>query len=97
MKRLLFLSVFSIHTIREKLHRGDYDRITDPAQFAETLGNDLRAISKDKHLNVGFTPGGMPPAAQQRHPGKSEGARVTITVDGTGKITDVQLQPVTIQ
>jgi retinol-binding protein 3 len=53
--------------IREKLRRGAYDRITDAAALAETLANDLRAISKDKHLNVAFSPGGPPSVAQQEN------------------------------
>ena len=40
---------------------GDYDKITDGDIFADTLTNDLRAISHDRHLHVNFNPFILPP------------------------------------
>lgn len=39
-----------------KLKRGDYKKITSPGEFADQLGKDLREISKDLHLRVGYDP-----------------------------------------
>lgn len=83
--------------IREKLRRGDYDRIIDPTQFAEMLGNDLRAISKDKHLNVGFAPGGTPAVAQQEQEARRANfgfAKVEVLDGNTGYIDVRQFYPV---
>ncbi|HTW47785.1 MAG TPA: S41 family peptidase [Acidobacteriaceae bacterium] len=40
---------------------GDYNSITDGNIFAEKLTSDLRAISHDGHLRVGFSPFKLPP------------------------------------
>lgn len=40
---------------------GEYDKITDGDVFAEKLTSDLRDVSHDKHLRVGFNPFKMPP------------------------------------
>ena len=47
--------------INTHLKAGDYDKITDGDVFADTLTNDLRAISHDRHLRVNFNPFIMPP------------------------------------
>jgi len=36
--------------ITEKLNKGDYLELTSPQEFASQLGEDLREISKDKHI-----------------------------------------------
>jgi retinol-binding protein 3 len=41
--------------------KGDYNAITDGDTFADRLTQDLRAISHDKHLGVGFNPFKTPP------------------------------------
>ncbi len=38
--------------IRHRVAQKEYDNITDAAQFAIKLTNDLQAVSKDKHLRV---------------------------------------------
>lgn len=43
----------------EKAARSDYDTITDAAEFAQILTEDLQQVSRDKHLRVRF--GRMPP------------------------------------
>lgn len=42
--------------ITENLQNGDYDTITSAGGFAERLQRDLRRISKDLHLSVGYDP-----------------------------------------
>jgi hypothetical protein len=42
--------------LQEKQEAGQYDQITDPTRFAETLTADLRAIAGDKHLRVIYDP-----------------------------------------
>lgn len=42
--------------IQTKLRIGDYKSIKDPQKFANTLTNDLQAISNDKHIRVMFAP-----------------------------------------
>ena len=44
-----------------KLKAGAYDQITNPAQFAEAVTRDLRAVNGDLHLGLRFSP--APPAA----------------------------------
>jgi len=39
-----------------KLKKGDYNKITSPGEFADQLGKDLREISKDLHIRVGYDP-----------------------------------------
>jgi len=41
--------------IARGLAAGDYDKITDPAAFAERLTTDLRTITHDKHVGVAVT------------------------------------------
>jgi len=50
--------------IRAREKAGDYDGLSDAAQFVETLTKDLQAASGDKHLIVGFS--GQPVASGQR-------------------------------
>jgi len=42
--------------LSEKLKKGDYKKITSPNEFAGQLGKDLREISKDLHIRVGYDP-----------------------------------------
>jgi hypothetical protein len=39
-----------------KLKKGDYKKLTSPGEFADQLGKDLREISKDLHIRVGYDP-----------------------------------------
>ncbi|MBL8762036.1 MAG: S41 family peptidase [Phycisphaerae bacterium] len=43
-------------SIETKLAAGDYDTVADEFSMARRLTDDLRAISKDKHLGVMFAP-----------------------------------------
>jgi hypothetical protein len=38
--------------VRAHVQAGRYDRLDDPTVFAQTLTDDLRAVSKDKHLGI---------------------------------------------
>ena len=49
----------------------EYDTITDPKAFAETLTRHLQEVSKDKHLRIIYNPEGLPqrggpPTAEDR-------------------------------
>lgn len=46
--------------VQSRLKSGAYDSITDGADFAARLTEDLRAVSKDKHLGVNFSPRVVP-------------------------------------
>ncbi|HWN18390.1 MAG TPA: S41 family peptidase [Gemmatimonadales bacterium] len=53
--------------LRERMKRGDYDRITSARAFADTLTRDLQAASRDKHLEVSYQSRGVldePPDAE---------------------------------
>ena len=53
-----------IQAVQEHQKRGDYDAITDGNEFANALTHDLRAVSYDKHLFVGYNP-----FTTEKHPG----------------------------
>ena len=62
--------------IRAHLWGGDYDGLSSPTDFANTLQTDARAVSHDLHLRVGFGGRQMqmrqgPPAPEQRSGGIS--------------------------
>ncbi len=42
--------------LRKNLANGDYDNITDPAEFAERLYNDAQAINHDGHFRIAAMP-----------------------------------------
>src|SRR5918993_1459245 len=51
--------------IRERIDKKGYDQITSSRAFAAKLIEDLRAVSRDKHLTVYFSPEVIPvPAAK---------------------------------
>ena len=49
-----------IQAVRDHQAHGDYNSITDGNQLADALTHDLRAVSNDKHLFVGYNPFTMP-------------------------------------
>jgi hypothetical protein len=49
-----------IQAMRDHQAHGDYNSITDGNAFAEALSSDLRAVSHDKHLFVGYDPFTVP-------------------------------------
>jgi len=42
--------------IRARARRGEYDRITSARAFADSLTTHLRAVSRDRHVRVQFSP-----------------------------------------
>lgn len=54
--------------VRAHLQHGDYDSLTDGDAFADRLTTDFRAVSQDKHLNVGFSPAKLPDAPPGPNP-----------------------------
>ena len=51
-----------ITALREHAARGDYDRLTDCAAFADRVSEDLQTVSHDRHLRVTYRqPNGPPP------------------------------------
>ncbi len=46
--------------VQTRLKSGAYDAITGADDFAATLTDDLRAVSRDKHLGVNFSPQVLP-------------------------------------
>jgi hypothetical protein len=67
--------------VRAQDKRGAYDAVTNGYDFADTLTADLRAVSHDKHLWVGFNPeripvqtGGPSPDDQARYQKNMESA-----------------------
>jgi retinol-binding protein 3 len=69
--------------VRERMKRGDYDRITSAQAFADTLTQDLQAVSRDKHLEVAYQSRGVldeppdaEPSAEERRERASFGRRI---------------------
>ena len=55
-----------VRAIRERSKRGAYDRIVSAHAFADTLTQDLQAVSHDRHLEVAYISRGVvddPPSA----------------------------------
>ena len=73
--------------VRARLERKEYDQITSPMAFAETLTAHLREVSHDKHLRVGYSAqplppenaGGGPPTPEER-----ERARAQLSLNNFG-------------
>src|SRR5215208_338946 len=42
-------------SVRERLERGEYDKLTSAKQFAEKLTADAQEVSRDKHLRVRYS------------------------------------------
>ena len=51
-------------SIRERLKKGEYDKITDASEFAKTLKANLREVSQDTHIEVVFSPRPLPPMSE---------------------------------
>jgi hypothetical protein len=68
-----------IQAIRDHQKHGDYNSIVDGNEFAEALQRDLRAVSEDKHLFVGYDPyilpAGSGPSDEPRPPSPADEAR----------------------
>ena len=68
-----------IQAVREHQGHGDYNSITDGNEFADALSRDLRSVSHDQHLFVGYNPFLMPEppgsASGPHEPNPAEEAR----------------------
>lgn len=77
--------------LRQRLVRGDYDRITNAPAFAETLTTHIREVVSDQHLGVRFlVPRRRVPAAAAT---TAPPARAQPTREATGGITKVEIMP----
>jgi retinol-binding protein 3 len=50
-----------IQAVHDHQKHGDYSSIVDGNEFADALTRDLRAVSQDRHLSVGYDPFVLPP------------------------------------
>ena len=81
--------------LRARLKRGEYDDFTNAITFASRLTEDVRAVSKDKHLSVSFvaapptsTPGPVEPTSCGFTPVmESNGKVAVIKFDGFVNLT----------
>ena len=68
-----------IQAIQDHKKHGDYDSMVDGNEFADALTRDLRAVSHDRHLFVGYDPFTLPDqsraSAGPRQPNPAEQAR----------------------
>lgn len=48
-------------SVRERMRKGDFDKITNSRELAEILKSNLREISKDNHIDVVFSEKPLPP------------------------------------
>ena len=59
-------------SIRERVNKKEYDRITSSKEFATKLTSDLQAVSNDKHLRVRYSSQPIPERGPQREPTAEE-------------------------
>jgi hypothetical protein len=68
-----------IQAIRDHQKHGNYNSIVDGNEFADALSRDLRDVSQDKHLFVGYDPYILPtqsaPSDEPRQPSAADEAR----------------------
>jgi hypothetical protein len=74
------LAAKMIQAIRDHQKRGNYNSIVDGNEFADALSRDLRDVSQDKHLFVGYDPYILPttqsaPSDEPRQPSPADEAR----------------------
>jgi hypothetical protein len=70
--------------VRERLDKGEYDRLTSAKQFAEKLTADVQEVSRDKHLRVRYSYQPIPeraggprePSAEEREQFRREMSRI---------------------
>ncbi len=59
-------------SIRERQKRKEYDSITSASKLAETLMDNLREVSHDKHLRVRYSAEVIPPEDRHQEPSAEE-------------------------
>lgn len=62
-------------SIRTRMQKGEYDKITSSAVLAQILTTDLGEIAKDKHLGVGFSYDPIPVSSDQKEPSAEDRER----------------------
>ncbi|MDT5268928.1 MAG: hypothetical protein QOH49_1114 [Acidobacteriota bacterium] len=70
--------------VRERLDKGEYDKLTSAKQFAEKLTADIQEVSHDKHLRVRYSSQPIPeraggphePSAEEREQFRREMSRI---------------------
>lgn len=55
-------------SIRTRMKKGEYDKVTSSSVLAQTLTANLAEIAKDRHLGVGFSYEPIPVATEQKEP-----------------------------
>lgn len=79
--------------ISAALAAGEYDGLADRTAFVQRLDADVRAIAKDKHLNI-FSPIGAPPSSGPARPASEEGVtRADRLAGGIGYVEVVGFPP----
>jgi hypothetical protein len=79
--------------ISAALAAGEYDGLADRTAFTQRLNSDVRAIAKDKHLNI-FSPAGAPPPGGAAMPASEAGVtRADRLAGGIGYIEVVGFPP----
>ncbi|HEX8289323.1 MAG TPA: S41 family peptidase [Pyrinomonadaceae bacterium] len=58
--------------VRGRVKNGEYDQLTSAREFAKKLTDDLRSVSKDKHLGVRFSSRVIPVRAARSEPTEAE-------------------------
>ncbi len=58
--------------VRDRIAKGEYDKITSSMEFAKKLTEDLESINNDKHLRVRFTYDVLPVREQNNRPSEDE-------------------------
>lgn len=61
--------------IRSRLKNKEYEQITGAREFAKKLTDDLRSVSRDKHLGIQFSPRPIPERKERSEPTEEEKAR----------------------
>lgn len=51
-------------SVRERMRKGEYDKITNPSVLADMLKSNLREVSKDTHIEVVFSAKILPPMGE---------------------------------
>jgi hypothetical protein len=71
--------------VRERLKKGEYDRITSAKELARALTDHLREVSRDRHLSVDYFAEPIPPPrSQEPGPEEREGFRRFLRMRNAG-------------
>lgn len=58
--------------VRNRVKNGEYEQITSAQEFAKKLTDDLRAVSRDKHISVRFLSRPIPIRTERSEPSAAE-------------------------